>query len=92
MTETRVKRARRCTVHVDDRVCDGCEVCVYLCKPAVFELSSELNRRGVYPALPRHAEHCNNCRLCVLGCPQLAIAVFAVDDADDAGSTERAQP
>lgn len=92
MTEQRTRRARRCSVHVDDGLCDGCEVCVYLCKPVVFELSSVLNRRGVYPAVPNHAERCTNCRLCVLGCPQLAIAVFAVDTGDDPEPTERVQP
>lgn len=62
-------------VSVDDLVCDGCGICVFFCKPGVFELSHELISRGVFPALPLHSEACNNCRLCELGCPQLAILV-----------------
>jgi 2-oxoglutarate ferredoxin oxidoreductase subunit delta len=70
------RAARSCAVYVDAAVCDGCEICVFFCKPAVFEMSRALNRRGVYPALPSHPERCTNCRLCEVGCPQLAIAVF----------------
>jgi len=68
-------------VSVDDSVCDGCGICVFFCKPAVFEISQELNGRGVFPALSLHADQCNNCRLCELACPQLAIVVNPLPDA-----------
>ena len=70
--ETRKKSYR---VSVDDSVCDGCGICVFFCKPMVFEMSHQLIQRGVFPALPLHSEACNNCRLCELACPQLAIVV-----------------
>jgi len=70
------KRARRSySVFVDDDVCDGCGVCVFFCKPGVFSISRELSRRGFFPAEVLQEEECNNCRLCELGCPQLAIYV-----------------
>ena len=62
-------------VYVDADVCDGCGICVFYCKPVVFEMSQAISRRGVYPALAIQAEACNNCRLCELACPQLAICV-----------------
>jgi len=69
------KKKKVFSVHVDAEVCDGCGICVFYCKPVVFEVSQDLSRRGVYPALAARSEACNNCRLCELGCPQLAITV-----------------
>ncbi len=67
--------SRTYNVCVDVDLCDGCGICVFFCKPKVFEISQELTQRGFFPAIPLRREACNNCRLCELGCPQLAIAV-----------------
>ena len=75
MAATEQKARRAFSVFVDDALCDGCGICIFYCKPEVFELSAELNRRGVFPARPERSEACNNCRLCELACPQLAIWV-----------------
>ena len=77
MSETakKKKRKRSFRVYVDHGVCDGCGVCVFYCKPAVFEISGELNSRGVFPALVALGEACTDCGLCEAACPQLAIAV-----------------
>jgi 2-oxoglutarate ferredoxin oxidoreductase subunit delta len=64
-------------VSVDTAVCDGCAICIFFCKPVVFEMSRELSSRGVFFAQALRPEECNNCRLCELACPQLAIAVMA---------------
>ena len=69
------KKKRSFQVVVDDDVCDGCGICVFFCKPNVFDISVELSRRGFFPALPTRDGDCNNCRLCELGCPQLAIDI-----------------
>jgi len=69
------KKKRSFQVFVDDDVCDGCGICVFFCKPSVFDISVELSRRGFFPALSVREEECNNCRLCELGCPQLAIDI-----------------
>jgi 2-oxoglutarate ferredoxin oxidoreductase subunit delta len=71
-------RVRTFAVHVDARVCDGCGVCIFFCKPAVFELCQQLSPRGVFPARAARTEACNGCRLCELGCPQLAILIAPV--------------
>ena len=65
---------------VDDSVCDGCGICIFFCKPTVFELSRELTSRGVFPALPLHSEACTHCQLCELACTQLAIVVTPVEE------------
>lgn len=87
-TSTKKRRAFR--VYVDHAVCDGCGVCIFFCKPNVFELSSALNTRGVFPAEPARSPDCNNCRLCELACPQLAIFVRDIsgqDNSDEEGQS-----
>jgi 2-oxoglutarate ferredoxin oxidoreductase subunit delta len=75
---TSPKRASRSyAVWVDDKTCDGCGICIFFCKPIVFELSQAISTRGVFPAQVLRAEGCTGCRLCELGCPQLAILVQA---------------
>jgi len=69
------RSAKRYQVHVDDETCDGCGVCIFFCKPDVFELSRDLNPRGFFLAEVVKADACNNCRLCELGCPQLSIYI-----------------
>lgn len=66
-------------ISLDEATCDGCGVCIFFCKPSVFELSRELSARGVYPALSVHPEACNGCGLCELGCPQLVICVSSCE-------------
>jgi 2-oxoglutarate ferredoxin oxidoreductase subunit delta len=74
-SEAPARARRRVLVEVDGLVCDGCGICVFFCKPAVFEISRELSIRGVYPALAVRPDACTCCGLCELGCPQLAICV-----------------
>jgi 2-oxoglutarate ferredoxin oxidoreductase subunit delta len=77
-------RARSFAVHVDPDLCDGCGICLFFCKPAIFELSGELSPRGVFPVMVRRAEDCNGCGLCDRACPQLAILVEAGGSAREA--------
>jgi len=74
-TEKSAKQKRHFQVHVDHQLCDGCGVCLFYCKPAVFRISPELSGRGIFPAVPETPADCTGCNLCELGCPQLAIAV-----------------
>ena len=52
---------------------EGCGFCIEYCPKKVYELSSELNKRGLQ--LPRVArlEDCSECGLCDLYCPDFAI-------------------
>lgn len=77
MTARTKRAAQTYRISVDATVCDGCGVCIFFCRPEVFELSRELSSRGVFPALVPRPEACTGCRLCELGCPQLAICLRA---------------
>ena len=93
---TSIKSAKRASrsyaVWVDDKTCDGCGICIYFCKPKVFELSPTISTRGVYPAQVLRAEDCNGCRLCELACPQLAILVRAEEAREEKAEAKEVSP
>ena len=70
-------RARRRVkaIHVNDRYCSGCGICIEFCPRHVLERSKEMNARGVYPPVVANLEACTVCRLCELYCGNFAIAV-----------------
>lgn len=62
-------------VHIDERVCKGCELCVYYCPKDVLKLAEKMNQKGYNVAQIIHPENCIGCRLCEMACPDLAIYV-----------------
>jgi 2-oxoglutarate ferredoxin oxidoreductase subunit delta len=57
------------SISIDESSCDGCGVCVFMCPHGVYQLRSNLNKRGVTPAEAVRAEACDGCRYCDRGCP-----------------------
>ena len=70
-------RARRRVkaIHVNQRYCSGCGICIEFCSRHVLERSTEMNVRGVYPPVVANLEACTVCRLCELYCGNFSIAV-----------------
>jgi 2-oxoglutarate ferredoxin oxidoreductase subunit delta len=67
----------RGTVTIDVEQCKGCELCIPACPPAVLEMSSGLNERGVpYPEL---VPGCTGCGACLLVCPDFCFEVYRYD-------------
>ena len=60
--------------------CKGCEICIKRCPVDAFEISDELNKRGIYPPKLKEVNECNNCRLCELLCPDFAITVIPEEE------------
>jgi 2-oxoglutarate ferredoxin oxidoreductase subunit delta len=60
---------------VNEDWCKGCNICIERCPVNALEESDKLNRRGVRPPQLKKENECNNCRLCELICPDLAITV-----------------
>jgi len=53
--------------------CKGCGFCIEYCPKNVYELSSELNKKGYQLPRVAHLEDCSECGLCDLYCPDFAI-------------------
>ena len=60
-------------IWIDENLCDGCGVCVFVCPHQVCRLADALNKRGVIPAVAAHPERCDGCRYCDRGCPFLGL-------------------
>jgi 2-oxoglutarate ferredoxin oxidoreductase subunit delta len=56
--------------------CKGCSICIDRCPVNALEESDKLNKRGIRPPQLKKDNNCNNCRLCELICPDLAITVI----------------
>lgn len=72
-------------VHIDPRLCkgtEGCGICVELCRADVLAPAEQLSEKGVHPATVLHPENCTGCDLCMLYCPDLAVAVDHREEGD----------
>jgi 2-oxoglutarate ferredoxin oxidoreductase subunit delta len=55
--------------------CKGCGFCIANCPKKVYEVSNEMNKKGYRLPSPIRIEHCIECGLCDLHCPDFAIVV-----------------
>ncbi|MEW6756088.1 MAG: 4Fe-4S dicluster domain-containing protein [Candidatus Latescibacterota bacterium] len=65
-------------VHIDPYLCkgtEGCGICVELCRSKVLGPAPALSSRGVHAATVLRQEECTGCDVCMLYCPDLAVAV-----------------
>ncbi len=62
-------------VEVDERLCKGCNICVYRCPVDVLELSERRNEKGYNVAEVKSPDDCIHCRVCEKNCPDFAITV-----------------
>ena len=73
-----VSSEQRAVVHIDTRLCkgtEGCNICIHVCPEDVLGASSQFSPRGVHPAEVIHPDKCTGCDLCMVHCPDLAVAV-----------------
>ena len=63
------------TVHIDERICKGCGLCVFYCPQDVLAMSERRNQKGYNVAEVVNPEDCVECDLCQDACPDLAIFV-----------------
>ena len=67
-------------IEIKEDWCKGCGICIERCPVNALEESDHVNKRGIrLPQLKKDNE-CNDCRLCELICPDLAITVIPDKD------------
>lgn len=62
-------------VHIDERLCKGCRLCVTICPKNVLSMSQRVNKKGYTVVEVTLPEACISCKLCEKTCPDFAIFV-----------------
>ncbi len=60
---------------INPNYCKGCSICIEFCPKHVLQPSQDMNAKGYFLPEPVDIEACTQCQLCVIVCPDLAIAV-----------------
>ena len=55
--------------------CKGCSICIDFCPRDVLQSSKDINAKGYRLPVVCDIDACTQCQLCVIVCPDLAIAV-----------------
>ncbi len=55
--------------------CKGCYLCVVNCPNALIKVSTEMNVKGVKPAVFKGGK-CTGCSMCAVICPDCGIIVY----------------
>jgi 2-oxoglutarate ferredoxin oxidoreductase subunit delta len=63
------------TLHIEERYCKGCGICIEFCPTKVLKQSKKMNSRGYFPPESDEMEKCKKCGMCSLLCPDFAIVV-----------------
>lgn len=70
---------------IESNLCKGCGLCVGVCPKHVLEISKDLNSKGYFPAFQARPEDCIKCAICCTMCPDVAISITEVDNAEACG-------
>ena len=63
------------SVHIDERLCKGCGLCVHYCPCGSLSMSERRNQKGYTVAELSDLEKCKPCKICEIVCPDLAVYV-----------------
>jgi 2-oxoglutarate ferredoxin oxidoreductase subunit delta len=62
-------------LHVEQKYCKGCGICIEFCPVEILKTSKEMNSRGYFSPESNEMDKCKNCSMCSLLCPDFAIVV-----------------
>ena len=62
-------------IYIDEDLCKGCHLCVYMCYQNVYAISSKANKKWVLLPYVNFEDRCTNCGVCEVVCPDQAITV-----------------
>lgn len=60
---------------INPNYCKGCSICIEFCPQHVLQSAQEMNAKGYILPEVNDIAACTQCQLCVIVCPDLAIAV-----------------
>jgi len=75
MKERKEKKQKPVTIHLNQKWCKGCYLCLEICPQKVFEKSPEVSEKGFHSVEIAHPERCTFCLQCERICPDLALDV-----------------
>lgn len=81
--------AKRYEVKILRRYCKGCGLCVEVCEQDKIRIDPHPNKQGVQPAALQEDIHCTGCLKCATICPDAAIEVYQLQEADSSSDTEQ---
>ena len=60
---------------INEDLCKGCHLCLFMCYKNVYAISSEANKKGVLLPYVNFEDRCTSCGVCEVICPDQAITV-----------------
>ncbi len=75
MKDKAKKQKKAAIIHINQKWCKGCYICLEVCPKKVFEKSAAVSEKGFHPVEAAHSEKCTRCFQCEMLCPDLAIHV-----------------
>ena len=60
---------------IDENLCKGCHLCLFMCYKNVYAISPDVNKKGVQLPYVKFEERCTKCGTCEVACPDQAITV-----------------
>jgi len=62
-------------VHVLEKYCKGCGLCVPFCPRGILSLAKEVDERGVHRVCANPSIECTACGNCAAMCPDAALEI-----------------
>ena len=60
--------------------CKGCGLCIEICPKNVYDRESKVSTKGFREIIIKNPDTCNQCQLCELLCPDLAITIEQIKE------------
>lgn len=62
-------------IKLNQNWCKGCGLCIEVCPKNVYDREASVSAKGFRAITIKNPDACNQCRLCELLCPDIAITI-----------------